>query len=221
MPWSFFFPSLDPSKWRLRELGLIKKMRSLKIGNLLNPQFWTLGAFKFGSGAAKFSVRPLAKIPTPDIAALSPDYLGERLAECLYGLDVQFEFLVQLQTDAKKMPIEDTTIEWISPFRRVATITIPAQDLRNPERSLLRSISRSRPGTHLRSIAHLVESIVSADRLTGRGRERANLRVRLTLSVIGWQLFSLIAQSRLSRQVNPAASIAILPRFLGNETSRF
>jgi hypothetical protein len=170
MPWSFFFPSLDPSKWRLRELGLIKKMRSLKIGNLLNPQFWTLGAFKFGSGAAKFSVRPLAKIPTPDIAALSPDYLGERLAECLYGLDVQFEFLVQLQTDAKKMPIEDTTIEWISPFRRVATITIPAQDLRNPERSLLRSISRSRPGTHLRSIAHLVESIVSADRLTGRHR---------------------------------------------------
>ena len=102
MPWSFFFPSLDPSKWRLRELGLIRKMRSLKIDNLLNTQFWTLGAFKFGSGAAKFSVRPFAKVRTLDVAALSPNYLGERLAECLRGQDVQFEFLMQLQTDAKK-----------------------------------------------------------------------------------------------------------------------
>jgi hypothetical protein len=32
-----------------------------------------------------------------------------------------------------------------------------------------------------------------------RGRERASLRDRLTLSAIGWQLFSLIARSRLSR----------------------
>jgi hypothetical protein len=44
---------------------------------------------------------------------------------------------MQLQTDAKKMPIEDTTIEWTSPFRRVATITIPAQDFRNPEQIAL------------------------------------------------------------------------------------
>jgi hypothetical protein len=66
-----------------------------------------------------------------DVAALSPDYLSDRLAECLRGQGVQFEFLMQLQTDAKKMPIEDTTIEWTSPFRRMATITIPAQDLRS------------------------------------------------------------------------------------------
>jgi hypothetical protein len=79
----------------------------------------------------------LVKIRTPDIAALSPDYLGERLAECLHGLDVQFEFLVQLQTDAKKMPIEDTTIEWTSPFHRVGTITSPAQDVRSPEQASL------------------------------------------------------------------------------------
>jgi hypothetical protein len=137
MPWAFFFPSLDPSKWRLRELGLIRKMRSLKIDNLVNTQFWTLGAFKFGSGAAKFSVRPLAKIRTPDVAALSPDYLSGRLAECLRGQGVQFEFLMQLQTDAKKMPIEDTPIEWTSPFCRMATITIPALDLRSPEQSAL------------------------------------------------------------------------------------
>jgi hypothetical protein len=79
----------------------------------------------------------LAKIPTPDIAALSPDYLSERFVECLHRQDVQFEFLMQLQTDAKKMPIEDSTFEWTSPFRRLATITIPTQDFRNPEQIAL------------------------------------------------------------------------------------
>jgi hypothetical protein len=50
---------------------------------------------------------------------------------------VQFEFLMQLQTDAKTMPIEDTTIEWASPFHCVGTINIPSQDFRNPEQLAL------------------------------------------------------------------------------------
>ena len=44
---------------------------------------------------------------------------------------------MQLQTDAKTMPIEDTTIEWASPFHRVGTIDIPSQDFRNPEQIAL------------------------------------------------------------------------------------
>jgi len=139
MPWSFFFPSFNPAKWRLRELGLIKKMRSLRIDNMLNTQFWTLGAFKFGSGAAKFSVRPVVKVPSPPVGTEpeSPDYLGDRLADYLNVQGVEFEFLMQLQTDAVTMPIEDTTIEWASPFRRVATISIPRQDFRNAEQLAL------------------------------------------------------------------------------------
>jgi catalase len=139
MPWSFFFPSLNPSKWRLRELSLIKKTRSLRIDSMLNTQYWTLGAFRFGSGAAKFSVRPVTKEATPEAApeVESPDYLSERLAESLRAKSVQFEFLMQLQTDASTMPIEDTTVEWGSPFHRVAIITIPSQDLRDPEQMAL------------------------------------------------------------------------------------
>ena len=197
MPWSFFFPSLDPSTWRLRELGLIKKMRSLKIDNLLNAQFWTLGAFKFGSGAAKFSVRPLAKIRTPDIAALSPDYLGERLAECLRGQGVQFEFLMQLQTDAKKMPIEDTTIEWTSPFRRMATITIPGSGPSQPRTDRLRGASLVHALAHTCGASPawwnqsypqrgLPSVVGGAAPVEWSGRKRANLRERLTLSVVGW-----------------------------------
>ena len=99
MPWSFFFRSLAPPKGVCGELGLIKKMRSLKIDSMLDTQFWTLGAFKFGAGAAKLSISPAVKKATPDTGSgtESPEYLSE--------------FLMQLQTDAKTMPIEDTTIE--------------------------------------------------------------------------------------------------------------
>ena len=66
MLWSFFFRSLAPPKGVCGELGLIKKMRSLKIDSMLDTQFWTLGAFKFGAGAAKLSISPAVKKATPD-----------------------------------------------------------------------------------------------------------------------------------------------------------
>ena len=43
----------------------------------------------------------------------------------------RFDFTVQIQTDSRRMPVEDPTIRWSerrSPFRRVATIRIPSQD---------------------------------------------------------------------------------------------
>src|SRR4029079_15029439 len=45
--------------------------------------------------------------------------------------DVYFEFMVQLQTDPVRMPVEDPAIVWdeaLSPFQRVALIRIPKQD---------------------------------------------------------------------------------------------
>jgi hypothetical protein len=45
--------------------------------------------------------------------------------------EVVFEFLVQLQKDPVKMPVEDALTEWKesdSPFVRVALLRIPRQD---------------------------------------------------------------------------------------------
>jgi hypothetical protein len=50
--------------------------------------------------------------------------------------DAYFDFLVQLQTDPHRMPIEDASDLWpekYSPFRRVATIHVPAQEFDSPE----------------------------------------------------------------------------------------
>ena len=46
--------------------------------------------------------------------------------------DVYFEFGVQLQTDPVEMPVEDPLVMWdeaVSPFKRVAIIRIPKQDI--------------------------------------------------------------------------------------------
>jgi hypothetical protein len=45
--------------------------------------------------------------------------------------------MVQLRADPRKMPVEDPTIPWreaAAPFRKVATIHIPAQDFTCRER---------------------------------------------------------------------------------------
>ena len=42
--------------------------------------------------------------------------------------DVEFDLMVQLQTDSHLMPIEDSSVRWpekLSPFIPVATVKIP------------------------------------------------------------------------------------------------
>jgi hypothetical protein len=50
--------------------------------------------------------------------------------------EASFDFMIQFQTDAIKMPIEDTTVDWpekLSPLIKVATIKIPKQSFDSPE----------------------------------------------------------------------------------------
>ena len=47
---------------------------------------------------------------------------------------VEFDVLLQLQTDPRRMPIEDASIEWperLSPFVPVARLTLPRQEFRS------------------------------------------------------------------------------------------
>ena len=55
------------------------------------------------------------------------------MANYLNNKKASFDFLIQFQTDAEKMPIEDPTIEWKSPFHKVATIEIPPQKFDSPQ----------------------------------------------------------------------------------------
>jgi hypothetical protein len=63
--------------------------------------------------------------------------LRDALKQTLAKQSTTFDFLVQVRADPARMPIEDPSIAWResdAPFRKVATLEIPAQQFDTPER---------------------------------------------------------------------------------------
>lgn len=102
----------------------------------LEIPYWSTTPYLFGSGrAVKYVARPSSPRTTPLPTPVTAGYLSERLAAHLAREEAQFDFYVQFQTDGRKMPIEDASVEWRehdSPYLRVAQIRIPVQTLDGP-----------------------------------------------------------------------------------------
>ena len=101
----------------------------------LEVRYWSCVPYLLGEGQAmKYSVRPLSKRKTKIPWNPPDDWLRQSLAMTLSNTDVELEFAIQLQTNPKRMPIEDASIEWperLSPFVPVAKISIPKQEFRS------------------------------------------------------------------------------------------
>jgi hypothetical protein len=104
----------------------------------LDITYWSTTPYLFGAGrAVKYIVRPSrpssATAPNPP----TDNYLRDALVRRLAREDVSFDFLVQFQTDARTMPIEDASVEWPeqqSPYRLVARVRIPPQTVADHSR---------------------------------------------------------------------------------------
>jgi len=123
----FFFPGLNPLKWHFQEFAIATSIQRKKIVSPLEIQYWSMTPYKLGNRAIKFSAKPSTDNISGRTVSSSDNYLKEAMVEHLNSKEACFDFLVQFQTDADKMPIEDSTIEWKSPFLKVATIKIPPQ----------------------------------------------------------------------------------------------
>lgn len=115
-----------------KQVGILKTIRKKLMANPLQAQYWSTTPYTLGSQAIKFAVTPrnLQSTGVEEIAPQSENFLREAMVRQLSQQDVYFDFAVQVQTDAVRMPIEDATLEWSdaeSPFIRVATIKIPQQ----------------------------------------------------------------------------------------------
>ncbi len=133
LPLKFFVPGYNPFKWRWHELKIFISAFNKKVASPLEIQYWSMTPYKFGDRAIKFSVKPSADNISGRTASRSPNYLREAMIEHLNSKEACFDFLIQFQTDAEQMPIEDSTIEWTSPFYKVATLKIPPQTFDSPE----------------------------------------------------------------------------------------
>jgi catalase len=99
----------------------------------LDIPYWSTTPYLFGPGrAVKYTARPCATASSARTPAITDTYLTDALRERLEKSEACFDFGIQLQTDARKMPIEDATVEWKdsdSPWHMVARIRIPQQNV--------------------------------------------------------------------------------------------
>ena len=118
--------ALNPAHWAtLKRFGRSNMACSIP----LEMKYWSTQPYQFGATdrAVKYLLRPSPDNRLVIANERDNDYLRINLAQTLYTHEAKFDFLVQFQTDADAMPIEDPTVPWESDFIKIATLTIPPQ----------------------------------------------------------------------------------------------
>jgi len=103
--------------------------------NPLGHRFWSCVPYLLGEGQAmQYSFYPRSRvkrsIPGVPFGKVPFNYLRDNMVSTLREQDVEFDFLVQVQNDPHRMPIENAAVRWpekLSPFVPAATIHIPRQ----------------------------------------------------------------------------------------------
>ena len=132
-PWKFFIrPGNLDSLW-----NVIRGRQA--ISSPLDIRYWSTTPYRFGSDesiAVKYSVAPCSSTRTEKVASPGPDHLIEAVANHLRRGPACFDFMVQFQSDPRRMPIEDASVTWDeskASFQKVARITIEEQDFRSEQ----------------------------------------------------------------------------------------
>ena len=97
----------------------------------LEVQYFSCVAYLLGEGQAiHYSIKPCSDEKTRIPGKPSANYLREAMVKTLSTKAVIFDFMIQVQTDAYRMPIENASVEWpekLSPFIPVARLRLPVQ----------------------------------------------------------------------------------------------
>jgi catalase len=109
-----------------------------KIDDPFAIRYWSTTPYRYGddkSQAVKYSVQPCSATHKKLSVNKDKDFLSQAMVEHLRQQPACFDFMVQFQQDPLAMPIEDASVIWdeaVSPFIKVATITINDQDFTKP-----------------------------------------------------------------------------------------
>jgi hypothetical protein len=111
--------------------GIMQGLFSRTQTSPLEVQYYSCVAYLFGEGrAVHYSIKPCSDEQTKIPRKPSANYLREAMAKTLSKKEVTFDFMIQFQTDAYRMPIENASVEWpekLSPFVPVARLHLPVQ----------------------------------------------------------------------------------------------
>ncbi len=118
----------------------------------LEAQYWSCTPYLLGEGQAmQYSIRTTlrGRSRVPRLPLRPPDdYLRAAMAATLARRDVDLDFLLQVQTDPYRMPIENAGVRWplgLSPYVKAATIHIPRQTFDTPKQLAFADVLRYNP----------------------------------------------------------------------------
>ena len=117
--------------------------------NPLEVQYYSNVPFLLGAGqAVQYSLKPCLPGRTPIPARPAENYLRDAMIRTLDAGSWTFDFMVQVQTDQFRMPIEDATVKWpegLSPYIPVAQLRLPAQRFDSDEQLAFADVLRYNP----------------------------------------------------------------------------
>lgn len=136
MPLYYFFNARDPHILDFFMQSLWNETQYNPLGH----RYFSCVPYLLGEGQAmmySFVSRTKVHRKIPGVPFGSPpfNYLRENMVRTLNEHDVEFDLLLQLQTDPHHMPIEDATVRWpqrLSPMIPAAKIHIPKQSFDSP-----------------------------------------------------------------------------------------
>jgi hypothetical protein len=126
-PAIYFINPLDPHILDAVMQGLFSRAHA----SPLELPYHSCVPYGMGGGSAmKYELRPHVPQRSTIPRRPGPDYLRDAMSRTLSERDVCFDLLVQMQTDAHRMPLENSSVIWpqhLSPMRPVARLLIPRQ----------------------------------------------------------------------------------------------
>jgi hypothetical protein len=129
---------LDPRRHHLLDF-MMQALWNETQTSPLECRYYSCVPYLLGQGQAmQYSMRPVSqtRTPIPNLPGRPPDhYLRDAMVNALGQRDALFELLIQVQTDAHAMPIENAAVRWperLSPWVKAATIRIPKQTFNSP-----------------------------------------------------------------------------------------
>jgi hypothetical protein len=134
----FYF--INPFDTHLRDMAQQALWNATQY-NPLGQSYWSCTAYLLGEGqAVKFSFVPKTKvykkIPGVPFGNVPVNYLRENMVKTLNEHGVEFDMLLQVQTDPHLMPIENGGVWWPERLSKpipVATVHIPKQIFDTPK----------------------------------------------------------------------------------------
>lgn len=143
-----FFYFVNPFDSHLLHM-IFQALYSPMQSSPLEVQYYSNVPFLLGQGqAVQYSLRPSSPARSRIPARPSENYLQEAVVRTLREGAWTFDFMVQVQTDAHRMPIENATVKWperLSPYIPVARLRLPAQRFDSDEQMAFADVLRYNP----------------------------------------------------------------------------